>query len=133
MVGSVLIADPEPVTQRLLREALVHDGFHVEIAADRGGAIAYANAFDVVVADIRLDLFTILKTRAPATEVVLVTCAKTLDEAIAAVERGAIDFVLRPFFVEEVSLTVACAAARRQRLGLVSPLSHVRKNHDRDR
>jgi hypothetical protein len=45
------------------------------------------------------------------------------------VQRGAFDFVLRPFFVEDISLTVACAAARRQRLGLGSALTHVLPNH----
>lgn len=131
MVGSVLIADAEPCG--LLREALCQDGFHVDVATTRTAALAYANDFDVVIADIRLGLLAPLKARAPATEVVLVTCARTLDQALVAIHRGAFDYVLRPFFVEDISLTVACAAARRHRVGFGSVLLHVRKNHDLSR
>jgi two-component system response regulator AtoC len=130
MVGSVLVAEQEPATRELLREALVQDGFRVEVAASSSEALAHASDFDVVLADIRLDLLAALKARAPLTEVVLLTGATSLADAVAAVGRGAFDFVLRPFFIEDISLTVACAAARRQRAGLGSTLTHVRKTRD---
>ena len=132
MVGSVLVADRESSSRELLCQALAQDGFRVEVAGDRPTALAYADAndFDVIVADIRLDLLRVLKKRWPSTEVVLVTCATTLDDAIAAVRQGAFDFVLRPFYIEDISLTVACAAARRQRVDLTIPIRHIRKNHD---
>jgi DNA-binding NtrC family response regulator len=129
MVGSVLIADAESSSRELLCRALAQDGFRVEVAVDRAEALAYANDFDVVIADIRLDLLGAMKKRRPSTEVVLVTCATTLDDALAAVRQGAFDFVLRPFFIEDISLTVACAAARRQRVDLTIPIRHIRRNH----
>ncbi len=128
MVGSVLVADRESASRELLCQALAQDGFRVEVALDRDAALAYANDFDVVIADLRLDLVRPMKRRRPTTEIVVVTDATSLDEAIAAVRQGAFDFVVRPFFVEDISLTVACAAARRQRVDLTIPIRHIRKN-----
>lgn len=128
MVSTVLVAERDAGCREQLREALEHDGFSVEVAADGAEALAYAHDFDVVIADVRLDIMAAVKARNPATEVVLVTDDKTLDDAVAAVRRGAFDFVLRPFYVEDISLTVACAAARRQRVGLDVALAHVVKN-----
>lgn len=135
MVGSVLVADGESESRELLCKALLQDGFRVAVAGDRDIALSYihANDFDVVVADLRLDLIKPTKCRRPTTEIVVMTGATTLDEAIAAVREGAFDFVLRPFFIEDISLTVACAAARRQRVDLTIPIRHIRKNHDLDR
>jgi DNA-binding NtrC family response regulator len=127
MVSTVLVADRDATCRERLREALEQDGFAVEVAADCAEALAYANDFDVVIADIRLDILSAMKARNPSTEVVLVTDDTTLDDAVAAVRRGAFDFVLRPFYIEDMSLTVACAAARRSRLGLDVPLRHVMK------
>lgn len=128
-MGRVLVADPDHSTCELLREALGYDGFEVAVATERAEALALGD-FDVVVADIDLDLLGAIKARAPGTEVIVTTSSKALDEALVAVRQGAFDFVLRPFFVEDISLTVACAAARRLRASLESPLGHVRKNHD---
>jgi len=121
----VLVADRDARCREQLKEALEHDGFQVQVAADGPEALAYANDFDVVIADIRLDFHAALKARNPGTEIVLVTDDKTLDDAVAAVRRGAFDFVLRPYYVEDISLTVASAAARRRRLGLESAFGHI--------
>src|SRR5436190_8738092 len=84
MVSTVLVADRDARCRQQLKEALEHDGFQVQVAADAPEALAYANDFDVVIADIRLDLLAAVKARNPATEVVLVTDDKTLDDAVAA-------------------------------------------------
>lgn len=130
MVSHVLIVDREPSTRDLLRDALRRDGHAVEIASDRAEALAFDCTFDVVVADIELDILETVKARSPATEVVLLASGNTLDDALASVRLGAFDFVLKPLFIDDVSLTVACAAARRHRHDLTMPLGFIRKNHD---
>lgn len=130
MVGTVLIADCDASSRSLLREALEQDGYHVATAADRSEALAYVCAFDVVIADVRLDLVGVLQARFPWSQIVVLTESCTLDEALASIKRGAYDYVLRPYYVEDVSLTVACAAANSQRgkLGtLDSVFGHVAK------
>lgn len=123
-----MIVDGDRGTRETLRVALAEDGFGVRVAACREEALAHDWPFDVIVADARLDLDE-LQARWPGSEIVVVTCLEGLDRAAAAVSRGAFDFVMRPFFVEDVSLTVACAAARRRRT-LDCPLRYVHKFHD---
>ena len=62
-------------------------------------------------------------------DLVVVASPAQIDDAVAAVRRGAFDFVLRPFYVDDISITVACACARRQR-GYDNVLAHVPKNAD---
>src|SRR5688500_16898620 len=51
MAGSVLVADPDVGTRELLREVLGHDGWRVDVAADRAGALALVECRDVVRGD----------------------------------------------------------------------------------
>ena len=158
MAGSVLVADPDPGTRELLREVLVHDGYRVDVAADRDAALELVRrgtidiasvgcdrvvdrqsrvaaryeltpSYDVVIADLAFDLLAAVHARDPMTELVVLALPYNIEDAVACVRRGAFDFVLCPVSVEDLSVTVACAAARRQRLGLDSVLSHVRPNH----
>ena len=126
MSGSLLIIDPDASTRDLLREALEHDGFEVDIATHPMAALQ--RAYDVVIVDIRTELGPLLLARPSNLQIVLLTGSDRIEEATAAVGCGAFDFVLRPFYVEDVSLTVACAAARRDR-ALESALFYIEKNH----
>jgi DNA-binding NtrC family response regulator len=123
----LLIIDPDDSTRAVLYEALRQDGFSVNLAADPAAVLGCD--YDVVLVDIRTDLGPLLLRRPAHTQIVVLTCSERLADANAAVLCGAFDFVLRPFYVEDVSLTVACAAARRRGRTLDSVLFHVQKNH----
>lgn len=114
----------------MLWEALTHDGYRVEVACDSMSALAYANDFDVVVADLGLGIIEALQARKSLAELVVLATPARIDDALASVRRGAFDFVLRPFYIDDISITVACACARRQQLGFDSVLAHVPRNVD---
>jgi DNA-binding NtrC family response regulator len=126
--GLVLLIDPEPVTREQVRVALGEDGYLVAVAAapEEVDTLGY----DVVIADIRVGVAETMALRRPGTEVVVITCPERLDEARAAIRQGAFDFVLRPFYVEDVSLTVACAAHRGRGRTLDNTLAFILKNHE---
>lgn len=124
----MLIIDPDASTRDLLREALEQDGFDVATATSPLAALQ--GNYDVVVVDIRVDIGPLLLARPPTMEIVLLTESDRVDDATAAVYCGAFDFVLRPFYVEDVSLTVACAAARCRGRTLDNALFYVQKNHE---
>ncbi len=128
MSGSLLIIDPDVSSRELLREALEQDGFDVETATSPLAALQ--GAYDVVVVDIRADLGPLLLARPPHLEIVVLTDSAHVDSAMAAVCCGAFDFVLRPFYVEDVSLTVACAAARCGGRNLDNALFYFQRNHE---
>jgi len=136
-MGRVLLVERERDCRALLADALAADGFEVATATDGASAaiIVARDPVDVVVLEIELDLEVALTGHlarvAPGAAVVLLTPSTYLDEALAACRRrGAYDLVLRPFDIEDVSLTVACAAASRGERRLDQALAHVRKNHE---
>jgi DNA-binding NtrC family response regulator len=131
--GRILIADRDPETRELVRRVLAEDGYCVDVICERAPAVELVESgvYDVVVVDVDMDLLADLELGRGDFAVVLVASSSGIDEAISAVRRGAFDYVLRPFYAEDISLTVACAAARRgggSRLDV--PLAHVRKNHE---
>lgn len=64
--------------------------------------------FDLVIADIKmpglsgLDLLRAVKGRLPATPVVLITGAPSVDSAVFALRHGAYDYLLKPFTFQDV-------------------------------
>jgi DNA-binding NtrC family response regulator len=122
------LIDPEPETREQVREALGEDGYLVAVAAapEEVDTLGY----DVVIADVRAGIAQTMALRRPGTEVVVIANAEQVDEARAAIRQGAFDFVMRPFFVEDVSLTVACAAARSRGRTLDNSLAFILKNHE---
>lgn len=124
----MLIIDPDASTRALLREALEQDGFDVDTAMSPMAALD--GDHDVIVVDIGTDIGPLLLARPPHLQIVVLADSGRVDDAMAAVCCGAFDFVLRPFYVEDVSLTVACAAARCRGRTLDNALFYIQKNHE---
>ena len=129
MDARILIVAPEPAIREQLRTALDHDGFDVDAVASHDEMSGFEASYDVVVGRFPCGEVARFKERAPETELVLLTTLERLAEAHAAIREGAFDFVLEPFFLDDVSLTVACASARRR--GRLDDLfCYVRRNHE---
>lgn len=129
MYGSILLIDPVPSTRALLYEALTQDGFVVDVATGPG-SVQSGDSYDVVVADVDLDSLPALRARVPGAQVVLLVDSARADHAMLALHLGAFDVVARPFYVEDVSLSVACAAARRSGPTPTKPLHLLLKNYE---
>ncbi|MBK7974816.1 MAG: sigma-54-dependent Fis family transcriptional regulator [Deltaproteobacteria bacterium] len=117
----VLVVDDEPPIRALCRRVLDRDGYDVEEASDGRAALELLDLgeFDVVVTDLRmpelqgLDLLREVKARQPEVEVIIITAHGTVHDAIEAMKQGALDFLVKPFDLEELSLSVAKALERR--------------------
>jgi DNA-binding NtrC family response regulator len=118
----VLVAEDDRVARELLCEILRGEGFEVESVDDGAGAIerAVAGRYDLVVSDVRmersggLDVLKAFTERAPSTPVILITAFGDVTGAMEAIQRGAYDYVSKPFNVEELKLTVARALERKR-------------------
>jgi DNA-binding NtrC family response regulator len=118
----ILLVDDEPSVRLPIGGALRAQGHHVTLAADGAEAMARLDStvFDVVVSDVRLpkvDGFTILRRlrdESPGTDVLLITAYGTIDDAIVAMKEHAVDYVTKPFDVEELVLTVERIGERRR-------------------
>lgn len=123
--GSVLIVDDEANIREGLRAILAKDGheaFSVETAEAALSQLT-DQPVEAVILDIQMpgmsgvELLAIIKERWPHTAVILLTGQGTLETAIAAVKKGAFDYLLKPAEPDTIRDTLqrALAAGRRQR------------------
>ncbi|MBI4247743.1 MAG: sigma-54-dependent Fis family transcriptional regulator [Candidatus Rokubacteria bacterium] len=123
MSARILVADDEDSLRWVLERGLRQVGYDVTTVKDGEAAIrAFAEQpFDLVFLDIKmpgLDGLTVLerlREARPDAYVVVMTAHGTMDTAIKAMQRGAYDYLAKPFDLDEV-LLVAERALQASRL-----------------
>lgn len=108
--ASVLIVDDEPGMRNFLAKALASRFALVETAdsVETAKALRRRYNFDLLVVDIRLpgesgvDWVQRLRERDLHTDVIIMTAYANLDTAITALRAGAVDFLLKPFRLEQL-------------------------------
>jgi two-component system, NtrC family, nitrogen regulation response regulator GlnG len=117
----VLVADDEASIRFVLRETLEAAG-HEVVAVESGQAALEALAggeFEVAFFDIRmpgpsgLELLDRVKAFGSPVAVVIITAQSTFENAVEAMKRGALDYLVKPFGTEEVLALVAKALRAR--------------------
>jgi len=106
----ILIVDDEPNIRRTLRVALEAMGHAVEEAASGPHALCEVERqpFDVALVDLRLggesglELLESLRDQSPRLAVVLITAHASIDTAVEAMRRGALDYLPKPFTPAQV-------------------------------
>jgi two-component system nitrogen regulation response regulator GlnG len=117
----ILVADDEPAIRWLLDRLLRQAGHTVVAAADGPAALnlAAGEAFELAFVDVRmpeldgLDVLTRLRTASPDTAVIVMTAHGNVRSAVEAMQRGAYDYLTKPFDTDEVLLLVERALAAR--------------------
>jgi nitrogen regulation protein NR(I) len=123
--GRICLIEDDASARSALEHMLTAEGHEVIGYPDgeTGLAAALAEDFDCVLTDLRmpgvsgLQLIDTLREELPNLPVVLMTAHGTTDTAIEATRRGAFDYILKPFEMEEllVILVRAVEAGRRGR------------------
>ncbi len=106
----VLVVDDEKFIRDILADFLGMEGYVVRTAHDGSTAIAELERarYDIVISDLKmpnmggLELLREVATRHPNTLTVIMTGFGTVETAIDAMKRGAYDYILKPFKVEEI-------------------------------
>jgi nitrogen regulation protein NR(I) len=119
----ICLIDDDVSARAALERVLVGEGYEVASHADgeRGLAAALEEEFDCVLTDLRmpgvsgLELIDKLRDDLPNLPVVLMTAHGTTETAIEATRRGAFDYILKPFEMEELFPVLARAAAAGRR------------------
>ena len=109
MSARVLVVDDDPGVLSGLRRAFVLEGYDVEVAEDGETAIAKASsqAPDLVVLDVMLpglDGLTVcqrLRTRS-AMPILMLTAKDTVPDRVEGLDRGADDYLVKPFAIDEL-------------------------------
>ena len=111
----VLVADDEPSIRFVLRETLEEIGCRVTDVDDGESALEALARGDLTLAflDIRmpspggLELLDLVKNQGLDTAVVIITAQNSFENAVEAMKRGALDYLVKPFGVEEVKALTA--------------------------
>jgi putative nucleotidyltransferase with HDIG domain len=120
--SKILIVDDEAPIRALLGEHLQQVGHQVKLAGN--GALALellaSGEFDLVLTDVRMPgmnglelLAEIIRTR-PSVGVLMLTACEDLTLAVNAMRIGALDYILKPFRLTEITSSVQEALQRRQ-------------------
>ncbi|MCA9731125.1 sigma-54-dependent Fis family transcriptional regulator [candidate division KSB1 bacterium] len=108
--NALLIVDDERKMAVVLEAAFTEDGFDVEIAGGGEDALAKfrQNPVPLVITDLKMpdmsgiELLSKIKKLSPDTEVILMTAYATAQTAVEAMKRGAFDYVIKPFSLDEL-------------------------------
>jgi response regulator RpfG family c-di-GMP phosphodiesterase len=119
----ILVVDDERVIREILSEFLTLEGFSVHTVEDGDKALTELRLrpYDLLITDLKmprvsgLQLLERVETERLGVLTVLMTGFGTVETAIEAMKKGAYDYLLKPFKVEEV-IHVVRRALHRQRL-----------------
>ena len=106
----ILVVDDERVIRDILCEFLALEGYSVHSAEDGNAAIAELRIrpYDIVISDLKMPRVSGIELLEKITEgkinvlTIIMTGFGTVETAIEAMKKGAYDYVLKPFKVEEV-------------------------------
>jgi response regulator RpfG family c-di-GMP phosphodiesterase len=118
----ILVVDDEQVIREILADFLTLEGFNVRTAKDGGAALTELSRarFDLVLSDLKMpnmggiELLEAISKHAPHVVTIIMTGFGTVETAIDAMKRGAYDYIMKPFKMEEVVHTVRRGLERKK-------------------
>ncbi len=116
MGAHILVVEDEEKLARFVELELLHEGYQVTKTSNGRDAlrIASENAFDLVLLDIILPELNGLEVlrrleREHPTPVILLTARDSVMDKVAGLDAGAVDYVTKPFAIEELLARIRVA------------------------
>jgi DNA-binding NtrC family response regulator len=114
MMARILVVDDERDIRRALEFVLTHEGYDVETVSNGNDAIEKLQSknFDIVITDLKMEGisgFAVLEKSLEINSsipVVIITAYASVESAVEAMKRGAADYIVKPFFHEDIKLTI---------------------------
>ena len=122
MKRRVLVVDDDPAIVEVLDLRLESMGFDVTATGDPSRALGAVEevAFDAALLDLRMDpvdgieLMEAIHARNPSLPVLIMTAHGTIETAVQAVQRGAFDYLTKPFVRDELRAKIFRALTTRR-------------------
>lgn len=115
-----LVVDDEPSIIDFIKLGLTYEGFEVKTARDGAGGLALAQEFnpDVVVLDVMLPgmdgMEVCQRVRAQSDAgIIMLTARDELQDRVTGLDRGADDYIVKPFRFEELIARIRAVLRRR--------------------
>ncbi len=120
MKEKILIVDDDEGVRQVLGQSLLEAGYRISSAesGEKAAASVREETFDLIILDMvlpRVDGMEVLKeitALRPEMPVVMITGYASVETAIKAMKMGAVDYIVKPFRMEEVHLVVGKALER---------------------
>jgi two-component system, OmpR family, response regulator len=112
---SILVVDDDPVVRHLLEQRLKKERYQVDIAEDGYAAekMMRQRLYDVVLTDLMMpgdlggiEVLEIAKEINSQTEVLLITAHSSVNSAVEAMKKGAVDYLEKPINFDELFLRI---------------------------
>jgi len=110
MPAKILIIDDEEMFREDLAVLIRKNGYNCETAANAEEGLLKVSEFlpDIVLSDIMMpdkngvDILDDIHHRNPESSVIIMTAFGTLETAIKAFRKGVVDYILKPFVIEDI-------------------------------
>ncbi len=111
----ILVIDDEKSILDLLTVVFEKEGYAVKtsLSATRAVELMGNEDFDIIVSDIKMprmsgmELLRYVRKNRPDIPIVMITAYGTIKQAVEALKAGAMDYIVKPFDVEELKIIVA--------------------------
>src|SRR5947207_2523382 len=131
--GSILVIDDEEIMREILEALLTQEGYDVRLAATAADGLDLVRSvpFDAAIVDMMMpgrdgiSALDELKKIDDDLPVLMITAFASVENAIAAMKRGAYDYITKPFKNDEVLVVLRNALAQRR---LVTENRALRQN-----
>lgn len=113
-MANVLIVDNEEKFCKVIKASLELEDIDSDYRTSGEDALAYLeqNAVEIIVSDLRMDgisgleLLEQVKAKLPQIEIIIMTAYATQKTAVEALKKGAFDYLIKPFEMDELSLRI---------------------------
>jgi len=127
----ILVVEDERKVAKALQEGLEAEAYEVVVASsgEEGFFLVNEQSFDLVILDLGLpgrdglEVLETLRKRGMQTPVLILSARDSLSDRVAGLDRGADDYLVKPFAVSELQARIR-ALFRRGRTEQVSRLKH---------
>ncbi|HND11914.1 MAG TPA: sigma-54 dependent transcriptional regulator [Pseudomonadota bacterium] len=117
----ILLVDDEPKLGKMLATALQSAGYTVDRAMTGGEALKKlaSEPFDVVITDLKLpdmsgmQVVQRVRELSGAPDVMMMTAYATAETAVEAMRLGAVDYLIKPFSIDELRIKISRLIGRR--------------------
>ncbi len=108
--ASILIIEDEPGIVDFVRRGLEAEGFVVASALDglEGERLALKGSFDAIVLDLMLpgrsglEILASVRQSTPSVPVIILTARAEIEDRVAGLDAGAVDYLVKPFSLAEL-------------------------------
>jgi DNA-binding NtrC family response regulator len=120
--ANILVVDDEPNIRRVLEAVLAKEGHNVQVAENgRKGQeiIAADDSIDILISDLimpdinGIELLEAAKEINPDLSVLMITAHGTIKSAVDAMKLGALDYITKPFDLDDIKQVVKNALTRK--------------------